>query len=97
VFGHPTTPETGERCPDCKRPWDGEVGETCIIRGGDKCIRTERDNLRAELATLREREQLGAAVIETGLLWYEQSTDYVTTAVHADACGALLAHRQRRE
>jgi len=39
-------------CPDCKRPTRGEVGDRCIIRGGDRCIRTERDRLKFELEAL---------------------------------------------
>jgi len=39
-------------CPDCKRPTRREVGDRCIIRGGDRCIRTERDRLKFELEAL---------------------------------------------
>ena len=52
-------------CPDCKRPTarTGAYG-ACIIRGSDQCIRVERDNLRVEMASLRERNQLEVAVVE---------------------------------
>jgi len=80
-------------CPDCKRPTarTGAYG-AYIIRGSDQCIRAERDNLRVDVAALRERKQLESALVEAAVE-YVGSLDAGTPLDLA--IDALVAHRQR--
>jgi len=96
--------ETVERCPECDRP---KAKDASARSGGCKrgllddrgqpyrsrCHELTIARLRAELATLREREQLESAVVEAAIEFIGptgEDASSLDTAVEA-----LLAHRQR--
>jgi len=61
-------------CPDCGRPTARALKATggCVVRGGDGCIRAERDRLRAELAAAHAKpspELTAVEVAERAKAW----------------------------
>jgi tRNA(Phe) wybutosine-synthesizing methylase Tyw3 len=58
-----------EPCPDCERP--RKVLGGCIIRGGDSCVRAERDRLRLELAAVEKLNAAERRVVEAAATLHE--------------------------